>query len=300
VNSITFKIFTLAILCCNLAWAQAADLSLSHALTGGEFDYTVQKGDFLISIGARFGEPAEDIARINSIPFNSLIFPGRRLHIDNRHVVPERMENGIIINLPQGMLFFFQDAKLVGGYPVGLGKSSWPTPTGEFHVVELRKNPTWLVPISIQEEMLLEGKAIQTRVPPGKDNPLGNYWMGLSIPGYGIHGTNAPASVYHFQSHGCIRLQPADAEALYSHVKVGTTGKILYIPLLLAKLDDGRIYLEVHRDVYNKGGNALKDLMELAAANHLANEIDWQKATLIVEQKEGLARQINLPVYGSK
>lgn len=269
-------------------------LALSHAVVGERFEYVVKQGDFLISIAARFGESAMVIAQSNGIDYNGLLYPGQRLEIDNRHIVPETLGNGILINLPQRMLFFFRAGSLAGAYPVGLGKPTWPTPTGQFHVVQLRKNPTWTVPISIQEEMRRERQVVLTTVPGGPDNPLGKYWIGLSLPGYGIHGTSAPPSVYHFQSHGCIRLQPEDVEKLFPEVEIGTDGEIIYAPVLLALLDDGRIYLEVNRDVYNKGVNALQMLNELAEANHLTNRIDWQKVAQVVEQQEGLARRINL------
>lgn len=269
-------------------------IELSHAVVGERFEYVIQHGDFLIGLAARFGESAMAIAHSNGIDYNGLIFPGQRLEIDNRHIIPETLGNEILINLPQRMLFFFRDGNLAGAYPVGLGKPTWPTPTGQFHVVQLHRNPFWTVPISIQEELRREGEVVLTKVPPGLDNPLGKYWIGLSLPGYGIHGTNAPPSVYHFQSHGCIRLQPEDIEKLFPEIKIGATGQIIYAPVLLAVLDEGRIYLEVNQDVYSKGVNALQMLKELAEENHLADRIDWQKAAQVVEQQEGLARQINL------
>ena len=290
--------FACLLLCSAAARAQPNALPLSHALVGSQFEYTVQKGDFLVAIAARFGESATDIAHLNGIKYNAHIHPGQRLMIDNRHIVPEMPDSGILINLPQRMLFFFQTGKLVAAYPVGLGKPSWPTPAGSFHVVELRKNPTWVVPKSIQEEMRRENQVVQTRVPPGPDNPLGKFWIGLSIAGYGIHGTSAPPSVYHFQSHGCIRLHPENVEKLFPQVSVGTPGKIIYAPVLLAALPDGAIYLEVNRDIYNRGVNGLQTVQELAAANRLTNRIDWHKAASVVQQQEGLARQINLSAPG--
>ena len=142
--------------------------------------------------------------------------------------------------------------------------------------------------------MRKKGETVLTKVPPGPDNPLGKYWMGLSIPGYGIHGTNAPPSVYHFQSHGCIRLQPENIEKLFPQIKVGEPGKIIYAPVLLALLNDGRIYLEIDRDIYNRGINAFPMLIELAEANHLTNRIDWYAVTQTIDQQTGIARQINL------
>lgn len=269
-------------------------IGISHTVVGGRFEYKIQRGDMLIGVGARFGESAMVMAQSNGIDYNGIIYPGQRLEIENRHIVPDTMENGIIINLPQRMLFFFLDGKLAGAYPVGPGKPSWPTPTGQFSVVQLAKDPTWTVPRSIQEEMRREGEVVLTKVPPGPSNPLGKYWIGLSLSGYGIHSTSAPPSVYDFRSHGCIRMQPGDVEKLFPEIKIGVTGRIIYAPVLLAVTADGSIYLEVNRDVYNKGINALQVLNELADANHLADRIDWQKAAQVVEMREGLARQVNL------
>ena len=270
--------------------------TLTHAIVGDCFEYVTQPGDFFIGLAARFGEPAAVIAQSNGLDYNKRLYPGQRLEIDNRHVVPENPENGILVNLPQRMLFFFRDGTLLGAYPVGLGMPTWPTPEGQFSIVELQKNPAWVIPISIQEEMRRKGEPVLTKIPPGPKNPLGQYWMGLSISGYGIHGTNAPPSVYHFQSHGCIRLQPENIAKLFSQINIGETGNIIYAPVLLALLNDGRIYLEVDRDIYRRGVNALPMLNELAAANHLTNRIDWAKAAQVVEQQAGIARQIDLQV----
>ena len=266
---------------------------LSHQIVGGRFEYTVRQGDTLTAIGVRFGESAADIARRNDLAPHTEIHPGQALQIDNRHIVPETLDDGILINLPQRMLFDFHDGRLAGAYPVGLGKPSWPTPTGRFKVVELRKDPTWHVPLSIQEEMRREGKAIITRVAPGPDNPLGRYWIGLSLPGYGIHGTSAPPSVYHVQSHGCIRLHPDDVESLFAHMQLGTPGKIIYARLLLAELPDGHVELEVNPDIYRKQPKPWDTLVRLAADHGLTDRIDWQKARQAVAQQEGLARRID-------
>lgn len=66
----------------------------------------------------------------------------------------------------------------------------------------------WIVPKSVQEEMLRIGKPVVTFVLPGRDNPIGRDWIELNFGSLGIHGTNAPSSVYQFRSHGCIRLYP--------------------------------------------------------------------------------------------
>lgn len=289
------------ILACLLAAASAAAAAndtprLPDTLSGGEFAYTVQKGDSLGRIGSRFGVDAALLARLNGLESNARLQPAQELLVENRHIVPEHLSAGILINLPQRMLFFFKDDALSASYPVGLGRPDWPTPTGRFKVLTMEENPTWDVPLSIQEEMRQEGKEVITRVPPGPDNPLGKYWLGLSLPAIGIHGTIAPTSVYRFQSHGCIRLHPDDISALFANVSVNFEGKIIYQPVLLAQLPDGRIFLEAHPDVYKRGGDPLQRVQKLAAEADITEQIDWEKVAQVIKQKEGLAREVGAQV----
>ena len=283
-----------------MAWIPlaAAQDTVEHpaALVGTQFEYTVQPGDSLTSIGARFGIAQPVLARMNGIKYSAMLHPGELLQIDNRHIVPEWLTEGILINLPQRMLYYFQAGNLLAHYPVALGRPDWPTPAGRFTVVNLQENKTWLVPKSIQEEMRREGKVVKTEVPPGPDNPLGKYWIGLSLPAIGIHGTIAPASIYHFQSHGCIRLHPDDIAALFQHVNIGQTGVIIYAPVLLARLADGRIFLEVNRDIYKKGINALALVENSARIQGFSDLLDWEKVKDTIRLKDGLAREVGLPV----
>jgi len=266
----------------------------SHELVGGEFEYLVQQGDTLISIGARLGVEPSILARMNKIKKNSLLYPGKQLQIDNRHIVPERLINGLLINLPQRVLYYFESGTLIAHYPVGLGSWDWPTPTGSFNVLDIQENKGWYVPKSIQEEMRREGKSVRAQVPPGPENPLGKFWIGLSLPAIGIHGTNAPASVYHFQSHGCIRLHPDDIAALVQRVRKNMQGKIIYASVLLAHIRDGRIFLEVNRDVYRKNSDPLSIVEHLARTQGLAAMIDWERVRKVIQLKDGVAREVGL------
>jgi len=266
----------------------------SYELVGGEFEYLVQKGDSLTSIGARLGVEPSTLARMNKIQGNSLLYPGKRLQIENRHIVPERLTDGLLINLPQRLLYYFESGTLIAHYPVGLGSWAWPTPTGSFNVLDIQENKVWYVPKSIQEEMRREGKPVRAQVPPGPENPLGKFWIGLSLPAIGIHGTNAPASVYHFQSHGCIRLHPDDIAALVQRVRKNMQGKIIYAPVLLARINDGRIFLEVNRDVYRKNNDPLSVVEHLARTQVLTAMIDWEKVRKIIQLKDGVAREVGL------
>lgn len=268
---------------------------LAHGLVGGSFEYRVKKGDTFRSIGARKGVEAEMLARSNGLKPSVQLTIGQVIRGDNGHVVPVDLENGILVNLPQRKLFLLRDGELVSAYPVAPGKPAFKTPTGGFQVIQMRENPTWYVPVSIQEEWARAGKVVKKAVPPGPGNPLGGYWIGLSFPSYGIHGTNAPLSIYDFQSRGCIRMHPDDAGDLFGKVKVGESGEIIYEPVLLARLPDGRIFLEVHSDVYKKKGTgAFETVRALADHTKLTQSIDWSRAAEVAKDQDGIAHQIGL------
>jgi L,D-transpeptidase ErfK/SrfK len=264
---------------------------LSNALVGREFVHTVQKGQSLALLAARFGVEVNVLAAENGLRPNALLKEGQTLRIDNRHIVPNSLADGILINIPQRMLFHMQQGQAIRAYAVGLGRPDWPTPAGKFTVITKEENPVWDVPKSIQEEMRREGKVVQQRVPPCPENPLGKHWMGLSIPGYGIHGTIAPTSIYQFRTHGCIRLHPDDIADQFAAISTSTPGLLLYQRLLLARLED-RIFLEVHRDAYRKEPNPLDKLLAIVKTNNLEPLLDWEAAKKIIARQEGVAREV--------
>ena len=265
---------------------------LSNTVVGKEFDYSPEDKQEVHRISAKLGVDSKLIAHANHISRFSIVEPGRSVHIDNQHIAPCDITNGILINLPQRMLFYYEDGKLESSYPVAVGKPDWETPIGSFSVISKHKNPAWVVPKDIQDEMEEEGKEVQTRVEPGPNNPLGNYWIGLSIPGIGIHATNAPASIYSYHTHGCVRLDPDNIKELFYRISKGAPGMIVYEPVMFAKLDDGRIFLEVDRDIYEEGGATLDDVKHLADSFKLTDLINWSGAAAVVENHDGIAHDV--------
>lgn len=282
------------VLFAHLPLVEAAQLPpLSRGVTGAVSEYVVKPGDTLGSIGARNGIEWRVLARLNGISPKKALAVGQTLYLDNRHVVPADLNDGIVINLPQRLLFLFRDKSVVRQYSVSPGRPAWPTPTGTFEVITMLEKPTWYVPKSIQEEWARAGKVVKTSVPPGPNNPLGRNWIGLSFPSLGIHGTNAPLSIYDFQSSGCIRLHSDDAEDLYGRLSVGDQGVIVYEPILLARVDARRIFLEVHRDVYGKKPVLAAAIKQLAEMNGIGRLINWSKASAVIDQKDGVAREVD-------
>ena len=224
-----------------------------NALVGTVGIRTVAPGETLAAIAARAGLPAATLAADNGLSPTARLRPGQRLHVDNRHVVPSVAGSGIVINVPQRMLFLFEAGEAVAAYPVAAGSPGWKTPLGMFEISAMEMDPTWDVPVSIQEEMRRQGKRVLTRVRPGPSNPLGDRWMAVGTTGIGIHGTNAPTSIYSLSTHGCVRLHPDDVRDLFGRVTVGTAVRIMYEPVLTASDEDGRSWVEVHPDAYGLG-----------------------------------------------
>ena len=113
----------------------------------------------------------------------------------------------IVVSIPDRKLALVEDGRAVKIYPVAVGAAATPSPTGSFTVIARLSHPTWYGP----------GKVL----PPGKSNPLGPRWIGLSRKGYGIHGTSNPRSIGRPASHGCIRMHNADVEELFGLVAIG-------------------------------------------------------------------------------
>ena len=267
---------------------------IAHRIAGGQFDFVVWDSTSFTKIGSRFGESPKVLARENGNEVTDRLHAGDTIHIDNRHIVPIEGADLIEVNLPQRMLFHFEGGRLSGAYPVAIGQPSkqWQTPTGAFTVIQMREDPTWHVPASIQHEEEEAGKDVEDEIEPGPDNPLGKYWIGLSFPIIGIHGTNHPVSVYSYRTHGCVRLHPDDIEALFNDVDLNDHGEIVYLPLMLAKLDDGRVFLESEKDIYRKGTGGIDAVRALARADGIDSLIDWVRAGETINDQDGIARDV--------
>ena len=266
----------------------------SGLLAGGPLTYAARWGGSLTSVAARFGIDVPALAELNGLKPTARLNLGQELRIENPHLVPLTLDDGIVINIPQRMLFYFREGSLQAAYPAGLGRRTWRTPQGDFEVLEKEEDKTWVVPVSIQREMLAKGKPVREKVPPGPANPLGRHWIRISVS-EGIHGTNAPASIYKFQTHGCIRLLPENIERLYKEVPIGTPVKIVYEPVLLARLPDGNYYLEVHPDVYRKAGDPLATVKQMVEAAGSESVIDWEEVQNAIRERRGVAENVTLP-----
>jgi L,D-transpeptidase ErfK/SrfK len=138
------------------------------------------------------------------------------------------------------------------------------------------------------------GKPVTSTVPPGPDNPLGDYFLRLSFPSVGVHGTPSTSSIYGLVTHGCIRLHPDDIATLFPKVDVGAAGRLLYEPVLLARTAAG-LFLEVHPDAYRRGPSDPRAVVHrIADAAGVCAEVDWRLVEEVVRHRHGIARPISV------
>jgi lipoprotein-anchoring transpeptidase ErfK/SrfK len=112
-----------------------------------------------------------------------------------------------------------KDGTLIAFYPASVGSEEKPTPSGTLKVISIEPNPTY------RYDPKYKFKGVESTKPftinGGPNNPVGSMWIGLSQPGYGIHGTAEPSRVSKSDSHGCVRLTNWDVERLAQLVKKG-------------------------------------------------------------------------------
>ncbi len=125
---------------------------------------------------------------------------------------PSTASRQIIVSIPDRKLVVMQNGAVLREFPIAVGATVSPSPTGTFEIVNRLSDPTYYHAGVV--------------LPPGADNPLGPRWVGLNKKGYGIHGTNAPGSIGKAASHGCIRLRNRDMVQFFALVHVGDTVEI--------------------------------------------------------------------------
>lgn len=119
------------------------------------------------------------------------------------------------------------DGRVLLHCPVSIARKVEKRPTGELRVTVVVRDPNYTFDPEVFPESE-EGRELGRRLilPPGPNNPVGLAWIGLDLPGYGLHGTPDPEKVGRTESHGCFRLANWDALALLELVRVGLVVRV--------------------------------------------------------------------------
>lgn len=226
---------------------------------------------------------------------------GTPITLPNLHLLPDAPHEGIVINLSEQRLYFYQPNGEVLTMAIGIGRHAWETPTGSTRVTRKRKDPTWFPPPSIRTE----NPTLPASIGPGLNNPLGEYALDLGWPGYLIHGTNKPYSIGRRATHGCIRLYPEDIETLFDLADIGAPVHIVDQPVKAAWIEED-LYLEIHPDQQQSDDiengrpttSANADALTLAISNVLSQKdirggtLDWSQIREVADEMRGIPTKI--------
>ncbi|MDH3835371.1 MAG: L,D-transpeptidase family protein [Desulfobacteraceae bacterium] len=266
------------------AIADSFSYSNNKTVVGSMKHHIVVPKETLLDIVRNFGLGYNELSLLYPKMDPWIPSPGQNLVIPTQWILPSTKLYGLVINLPELRLYHFNPKTgMVTTYPVGIGDIGWETPVAVGHVIHRKVDPTWLIPESLRE------KYGAVTIPPGPNNPLGKYWIGLSLTGYGIHGTNSPWGIGKLVSHGCIRLYPEHIALLFEKVYVNTPVEIVYETVKIG-IQDQNIFMEVHPDIYHK----IPDMQEQALRR--LHELDILSSISVSLVKDTLEKQSGLPV----
>jgi lipoprotein-anchoring transpeptidase ErfK/SrfK len=172
----------------------------SPVMSPEKVDYTIQAGDGLGKLAAKFGTTITLIKKSNNLK-SDVIRIGDRLRI-------YQPQFAVGVDKTKNTLTLTDHGRFFKRYRVGTGEYS-KTPVGTFKITVRQEQPVWH----------RDGQVVPYGDPA---NILGTHWLGLDIPGYGIHGTWATNSIGKQATAGCVRLLNGDVEELYTILPLGT------------------------------------------------------------------------------
>lgn len=258
----------------------ATRLNALPASVGENTTLLRQRGESWVSIGIREHAGYLHLTRANPTG----IAPNRRILIAGRHQVDRYgIRDGLILNLPELMVYRVENERVAAWYPISVGMITkrWHTPHGRLSIATLERNPTFY----------WYGGVV---MPPGPNNPLGDRWIGLSEAGYGLHGTNDPTTIGRTVSHGCIRMFPPHVHELFDHVTVGMPVDIVYDTVTVGQ-QHGVVYLAMLPDIYSWGTNKPDAVRARLTRYGLEQVLTPAAFTARLRQTDGIAR----PLLGS-
>jgi L,D-transpeptidase ErfK/SrfK len=253
----------------------------------------VKEDDTLPDIARHFGLGLDEMIAAN--PDVDVWAPraGSRVLLPLMFTLPDAPRQGIVINLAAMRLFYYSakgQTSAITTYPVGIGDEGRSTPLGAMVVERKAVKPTWYVPASIRRDHQQKGDPLPPEVPPGPDNPLGEYALYLSRASYVIHGTNKPYSIGLRATNGCIRLYPEDIRRLYQVAPVKAPVHIVNQPYLIGRAN-GTIYLEIHAPQEEVNAAEMQRrlyarLKEIEKKEKV--QLDWNRIEITVKQARGI------------
>ena len=174
-------------------------------------------------LGEKFHIDEAFLHQLNpKVSFNKV---GEKIIVPNvRNDLPTDVSLIIAHKGARQLYLFNQENQLIASFPATIGGSDTPSPKGTHKVVKVAPNPYY----GYSPKNFVQGSNKKPlTLPPGPNGPVGNIWIALSKPSFGIHGTPNPSLISKTASHGCIRLTNWDANDLGRKVQSGVIVKFL-------------------------------------------------------------------------
>lgn len=280
---------------------------LGENVVGENYTYTINEGEYFLQLAQDLQVGFQELVDANKNIDPWIPHAGEVITVPAQYILPS-IQKGIVINLAELRLYYFHEPKSedenlrsVSTYAISVGKSEqWSTPLAATHISAKHKKPNWYPPESIRKEHEENNDPLPRVVPPGPDNPLGDYSLRLGLAGYLIHGTNVPEGIGMRVTHGCIRLHPQGIEALFSQVSVKTAVNIVNHPYKAAWLGD-QLLLEAHSEIEEQTLATSSNLTEFVRSiiaqtqedEYYDYKISWEKGYHAARVKTGIPMVIS-------
>ena len=275
---------------------------IGENIIGENYSYTIKEGEYFLQLAQDLQVGFRELVDANQNIDPWIPQAGETITIPAQYILPT-IRNGIVINLAELRLYYFHEPKADDGqlrrvstYAISVGKSEqWRTPEVITHISAKHKKPNWYPPESIRKEHEENNDPLPRVVPPGPDNPLGDYSLRLGLAGYLIHGTNVPEGIGMRVTHGCIRLHPKGIERLFSEVPIKTAVNIVNHPYKAAWKND-QLLLEAHSEIEEQALATSSNLTEFVRTiitqtqdtGQYDYQISWEKGYEAARTKTGV------------
>ena len=183
-------------------------------------------------LGELFHATPELLAKLNPGVDLDALQAGDRLNVPAVRAEDVRADGQVaeIVVSVAGNYLHARDAqdRILYHFPTTLGSGYSPEEGASIKVNSVTPDPWW----HLQPRLLHVGdpKRPDVKIPPGPNNAVGNMWVDLSKPHYGIHGTAKPETIGYATSSGCVRLTNWDANFLGERIAADTPVVFTNIP----------------------------------------------------------------------
>lgn len=262
-----------------LAWPEPRPVVGDYRKVVAERDESLQ------AMARHHGLSVEQLAQANGLALDDSVGKGTSVVLPSMRILPTNPpKDGLVVNLPEGGAYLFRAGRFVKFYPIAIGEPGrFATPTGDYEVISMEKDPPWNVPTWAQKKV---GAKV---IPPGHPkNPIGGFWIGISVPGVGFHSTKMLATVGESASHGCMRMYPESIKDLFPRLEKGMPVRIVYETVKLGQTPEGKTMLAVYPDPYKMAKPRLRLERTLKSAG-IVDWVDDARVTSLLEEKTGVA-----------